>query len=137
MTFEGRVRVGLGVDAVTPLELMLILAEMVTLGMLAVVVFHTARTRSNMADLVEGIAQGLGHLSSRMETVEQIPEILKEIGVGGVQLMPQKTLGESIMEHVVGKWFNSNSIIDPPKSETPWPDAAQPESPVLESVSED
>ena len=112
--------------------------------MQAVTVFHTSRTRSNMQDLVNGLAGGIGRLAERMDALEQIPEILKEIGIGGVQLMPQKTLGESIMEHVVSKWFGSqtdgipNQIIkDPINSEETWPDAAQPEKVVLESVSED
>ena len=128
----------------TPMEWMLIFGGMVIIGMQAVTVFHTSRTRSNMQDLVNGLAGGIGHLAERMDALEQIPEILKEIGIGGVQLMPQKTLGESIMEHVVSKWFGSqtdgipNQIIkDPINSEETWPDAAQPEKVVLESVSED
>ena len=114
---------------------MLIFGGMVIIGLQAVTVFHTSRTRSNMQDLIEGIAHGLSHLNHKMESIEQIPEILGDLNLGAVQLMPQKSLGEIIMEKIMERMSPIKNI-DPSTTEKTWPAGEQPENPPLESVSE-
>lgn len=118
---------GLGVVAVTPMEWMLILGGLVIFGMQAVTVFHTTRTRSNMDDLVHGVANAMQHLSQRLEGIEKIPEILQDLNLGGVQLMPQKSLGEIVMEKIMERMSFGKNIDSHPPPEV-WPDADQPEN---------
>ena len=121
----------------TLIEWILIFGGMVVLGMQAVTVFHTSRTRSNMQDLIEGIAGGMGHMHQKMESIEHIPQILQDLNLGGVQLMPQKSLGEIVMEKIMEN-FRQKKNIDPAEPvQDPWPEDVQPESPPLVSDSKE
>ena len=124
-------------DAVTLIEWILIFGGMVVLGMQAVTVFHTSRTRSNMQDLIEGIAGGMGHMHQKMESIEHIPQILQDLNLGGVQLMPQKSLGEIIMEKIMDNFREKKNMNPPQADETSWPEDVQPESPPLVSDSKE
>ncbi len=121
----------------TPIELMLIFGGLVIIGMQAVTVFHTSRTRSNMQDLIEGIAGGMGHIHQKMESIEQIPQILQDLNLGGVQLMPQKSLGEIVMEKIMENFRQKKNIDHSEPVQDSWPEDAQPESPPLVSDSKE
>ena len=121
----------------TLIEWILIFGGMVVLGMQAVTVFHTSRTRSNMQDLIEGIAGGMGHMHQKMESIEHIPQILQDLNLGGVQLMPQKSLGEIIMEKIMDNFREKKNMNPPQADETSWHDDVQPESPPLVSDSKE
>lgn len=91
----------------------------------AVTLFLHRRSLQNDADLVQGLAQSLAHIASQLEKIEQIPAVMQDLNLGGVNLMPQKTLGETIMEHVMANFFGGKpktKIIDGENTAEAWPD---------------
>ena len=127
--------------ATTQMDWLLIGGMVALISLSAVSLWHSRKVKLSQDMLVEGIANAFGVLNEQLKSVEQIPQILQDLNLGGVQLMPQKTLGETIMENVMAHFFSSNQKTKTIESEEPaeaWPDASQPEnepgdSPVLTS----
>ena len=78
------------------------------IGMQAVTLFNTHRAKKQLEDLLNGTVNAVGHFNERLQGIEKIPEILQDLNLGGVQLMPQKTLGETILDGAI-KYFWGNS----------------------------
>lgn len=78
------------------------------IGMQAVTLFNTRRTDIKLQELIQGTVNAVGHFNERLQDIEKIPEILQDLNLGGVQLMPQKTLGETILDGAL-KYFWGNS----------------------------
>lgn len=89
----------------------------VVIGMQAVTLFITRRTQTQLADLVQGTVNAVGHFNERLQAVEKIPEILQDLNLGGVQLMPQKTLGETIVEGAIKMFWGNNEDVKTIESE--------------------
>lgn len=61
---------------------------------------QSRRTRLDLHSLAQSLAEAFGSVTNQLAQIEELPHVLKELGVGGVQLMPQKTVQESIVEHI-------------------------------------
>ena len=112
----------------TPMEILLIGGIVACLGTSTVSLIRTHRINQNVNLLMEGLGNGLGHLDAKLEGVSQIPQILHDLNLGGVQLMPQKTIGEVIAEKVMSTIFGSppeTKTLDENNSVESWPDEKQ------------
>ncbi len=95
-------------------------------------------TRSELHQMATGIGGGFQQIIPSIEEIKGIPEVLRSLDLGGVQLMPQKSLGEMVLDHVMrrfqGESQNSGvestpSVIDQPSSESDHGSTAQGETP--------
>ena len=89
-----------------PLVIGVLLASSFVLWINALVLHH--RGRELTLGLAQEMAQHLGSMQKVIEDIAQIPEVLQDLNLGGVQLMPQKTLGETILDGAI-KYFWGNS----------------------------
>ena len=112
----------------TSVGILLIGGIVTCFGTSAVSLIRTHRIDRNVTMIMEGLGNGLGHLDSKLEGVAQIPQILHDLNLGGVQLMPQKTLGEVVAEKVMSAIFGQgaeNKTIDGNNAAEAWPDEKQ------------
>lgn len=72
-------------------------------------------TRSELHQLAQGIGGGFQQIIPSIEEIKGIPEVLRSLDLGGVQLMPQKSLGEMVMEHLMRR-FQSDQTSSQDKS---------------------
>lgn len=95
--------------ALTLLTYLILGGVVALIGMQAATLFSTRRTHQSLIDLTNGTVNAVGHFNERLEGIEQIPQILQELNLGGVQLMPQKTIGETILEGIMGHFWGNNA----------------------------
>jgi hypothetical protein len=80
--------------------------------------WHVLKLRREMVQLGPALGGAFQSLQGQLEQIADLPEVLK--GVGGVQLMPQKSFGEIMVEHITNHFFGGKE--DQPLSN------AQPET---------
>lgn len=65
--------------------------------------WHVLKLRGEMLQLGPVLGGAFQSLQGQLEQIADLPEVLK--GVGGVQLMPQKSFGEIMVEHITNHFF--------------------------------
>jgi hypothetical protein len=109
------------VNGVSVLETFLIVAVCFSFLMHGVTLFHLIKARSDIENLSNGSANAFAIIGQNLQGVAELPQLLSELNLGGVQLMPQKTLGETILEGIMSHFWGNNDetkIIEPDKLET-------------------
>ena len=86
-----------------------------------VTLFQLYIQRQNTLELAQGIAHAYGNIAETMQNVADIPEVLKELGIGNVQLMPQKPLGHVLFEKFIER-LNPKNIITETNEPNSWPE---------------
>lgn len=110
--------------AVLEMDIFLIVFGVVSVCLLNISILALSlQNRTQLAVLEQGFAAALTSIYESVQQIADLPEALK--GVGGVQLMPQKTFGEIAAEMIMGKIFGQQAgLNDEPVS----PDSWQPEN---------
>lgn len=80
--------------------------------------WHVLKLRGELGQLGPALGGAFQSLQAQLEQIADLPEVLK--GVGGVQLMPQKSFGEIMVEHLTNHFFGGKE--DQPLSDAD-PDA--------------
>lgn len=97
--------------------------------------WHVLKLRGEITQLGPALGGAFQSLQGQLEQIADLPEVLK--GVGGVQLMPQKSFGEIMVEHLTNHFFGGKE--DQPLSDAdPDPQAWPPvesEPPLVEGSS--
>lgn len=92
----------------TTWEILVILGGLGLYFLGAVTLYQTRRTRIELHGLAEGIANAYGNINENMKSIAELPEVMKDLNLGGVQLMPQKPLLQSLIE----QWFENRASKD-------------------------
>ena len=96
-----------------------------------VTLYQTRRTRIELHGLAEGIAKAYGNINENMKSIAELPDVMKDLNLGGVQLMPQKPFLQTLVE----QWFENRASKDI-KTENnegeSWQNAKDPQNPPLE-----
>lgn len=79
-------------------------AVILALGMSIWTLFMVRITRSELHQLAQGIGGGFQQIIPSIEEIKGIPEVLRSLDLGGVQLMPQKSLGEMVLDHIMQRF---------------------------------
>ncbi len=121
----GRVWVGFGV--VLGMEGVVVSVCVVLVILLNAFILNLSlKQRAHLSVLEQGVAGAFQAIHDRLQEIVDLPEALS--GIGGVQLMPQKTFGEIAMEHIMNRFFGTERLNEHPVSDKAWqqPDVEQP-----------
>jgi hypothetical protein len=88
-------------------------------------IWHVLKLRSGQQEIAHGFGQAFTQIIQRLEVVEAIPEVLKDLNLGGVTLQPNKNLGEIVLEAIMGRI--TGGVKTTPPFGGPWPHEEKPE----------
>ena len=110
-----------------PLVIGVLLASSFVLWITAFVLHH--RGRELTIGLAQEMAQHLGTMQKVIEDIAQIPEVLQDLNLGGVELRPPKSIVELGFEWFMNRNASEGVNSTPPLVESwPEPDQEQPEA---------
>jgi len=76
------------------------------------------KQKAHLSLLEQGVAGAFQAIHERLQEIVDLPEALS--GIGGVQLMPQKSFGEIAIEHIMSTLFGGERLNDEPDSAEAW-----------------
>jgi len=85
----------------------------------AFILAQALKNRTHLTMIEQGVAGAFQAIHTRLQEIADLPEALA--GVGGVQLMPQKSFGEIAIEHIMGHMFGEKRLNAQPESAETWP----------------
>jgi len=96
-------------------------------------IWHVLKLRSGQRDIAQGFGQAFTQIIQRLEVVEAIPDVLRDLNLGGVTLQPNKNLGEIVLEAIMAKI--TGGVKNTPPFGGAWPHE-ESEPPLVEGNSE-
>jgi len=106
-------------------EIVILFGVVLVVSLNACVLILGLKNKRQLTHVEMGMAAALKAIYERVDELVDLPETLQ--GIGGVQLMPQKSFGEIAIEHIMGTLFGEKRLNAEHESEEAWPQGVEPE----------